>query len=91
PESGADLLDVVGGAGSDVAVLAAYGQLIRPEVLGIPDHGFVNVHYSVLPRWRGASPVVRAILAGDDETGVSLMEMDEGLDTGPVIATARRP
>ena len=70
-----------------MAVVAAYGRLISVEVLEVPPHGFVNVHYSLLPRWRGASPVVRAILAGDAETGVSLMKMDAGLDTGPVIAT----
>ena len=74
--------------GVEVAVLAAYGQLIRAELLETPPYGFVNVHFSVLPRWRGAAPVERAILAGDGTTGVTLMRMDEGLDTGPVLATA---
>ncbi|MDH3469766.1 MAG: formyltransferase family protein [Acidimicrobiia bacterium] len=77
--------------GIDVAVLVAYGQLISPELLAVPNLGFVNVHFSLLPRWRGAAPVERAILAGDDETGVTLMVMDEGLDTGPVLETARTP
>jgi len=72
---------------SDVAVVAAYGQLLRPELLASTRCGFVNVHFSLLPRWRGASPVVRAILAGDSHTGVSIMQIDAGLDTGPVYAT----
>lgn len=67
----------------DVACVAAYGMLLPPEVLAIPRLGCVNVHASLLPRWRGAAPVERAILAGDVETGVSLMRMEEGLDTGP--------
>ncbi len=71
----------------DVAVVAAFGQLIPKAMLEIPAAGFVNVHFSLLPRWRGASPVVRAILAGDDTTGVTLMQMDEHLDTGPVLAS----
>ncbi len=70
----------------DVAVVAAYGQLLKPELLACTRHGFVNVHFSLLPRWRGASPVVRAILAGDSQTGVSIMQIDEGMDTGPVFA-----
>jgi len=72
----------------DVAVVAAYGQLLRPELLAVPARGFINLHYSLLPRWRGASPVVRSILAGDESTGVSILQIDEGLDTGPVFATA---
>lgn len=71
----------------DVAVVAAYGQLLKPELLASTRCGFVNVHFSLLPRWRGASPVVRAILAGDSHTGVSIMQIEEGLDTGPVFAT----
>lgn len=73
--------DVVG-FGAELGVVVAYGRIIRPEVLAeIP---MVNVHFSLLPRWRGAAPVERAILAGDAETGVCLMALDEGLDTGPV-------
>ncbi len=72
----------------DVAVVVAYGQLLPAALLAAPRRGFVNVHFSLLPRWRGAAPVQRAILAGDHKTGVSLMVLDEGLDTGPVLATA---
>lgn len=68
----------------DVIVVAAFGQILRPHVLYLPPHGNLNVHASLLPRWRGASPIQHALLAGDRETGVSLMQMDEGLDTGPV-------
>lgn len=88
PETRDELEHIIGEVAPDVAVVAAYGRLISPRLLGVPAHGFVNVHYSLLPRWRGASPVVRAVLAGDRETGVSLMQMDEGLDSGPVFATA---
>lgn len=70
----------------DVAVVVAYGTLIRPEALSIPSRGFLNVHFSVLPRWRGAAPVQRAILAGDARTGVTIMKLDAGLDTGPYLA-----
>ncbi len=71
----------------DVAVVVAYGQILPATLLEQPARGFVNVHFSVLPRWRGAAPVARAILAGDELTGVSLMVLDEGMDTGPVLAT----
>lgn len=69
----------------DLMVVVAYGLILPPEVLGIPGFGCWNVHASLLPRWRGAAPIQRAIEAGDTETGVSIMQMDEGLDTGPVI------
>jgi methionyl-tRNA formyltransferase len=69
----------------DVLVVAAYGLLLPPQVLAWPRHGCINIHASLLPRWRGAAPIERAILAGDAETGICLMQMDEGLDTGPVI------
>jgi len=65
-------------------VVAAYGLLFPPEILALPAHGCINVHASLLPRWRGAAPVQAAILNGDRETGISLMHMEEGLDTGPV-------
>lgn len=68
----------------DAIVVAAFGQILRPHVLQLPPLGCINVHASLLPRWRGASPIQHAILAGDEETGISLMQMDEGLDTGPV-------
>ncbi|HLE38465.1 MAG TPA: methionyl-tRNA formyltransferase [Acidimicrobiia bacterium] len=86
PERAAEIGPLV--ADADVAVVAAFGRLIPGPVLAVPPAGFVNVHFSLLPRWRGASPVVRAILAGDGETGVTLMQMDEGLDTGPMFAWA---
>ena len=70
----------------DVMVVAAYGLILRPEILAHPMHGCLNVHASLLPRWRGAAPIQRAILAGDRETGVCIMQMDAGLDTGPVVS-----
>jgi len=69
----------------DVVVVVAYGLLLPPEVLALPRLGCLNVHASLLPRWRGAAPVARAILAGDDRTGVCIMRMESGLDTGPVL------
>jgi methionyl-tRNA formyltransferase len=68
----------------DLIVVAAFGQILRPHLLNLPPLGCLNVHASLLPRWRGASPIQHAILAGDAATGISLMQMDEGLDTGPV-------
>ena len=79
-----DTLAALREARPDVLVVAAYGLLIPGPLLGLPPHGAVNVHASLLPRWRGASPIQRALLAGDGQTGVSIMKMDEGLDTGPV-------
>jgi len=73
----------------DVAVVAAYGLILPQAVLDAPRHGCLNVHGSILPRWRGAAPIQRAILAGDAETGVGIMQMEAGLDTGPVRAEAR--
>ncbi|NND55094.1 MAG: methionyl-tRNA formyltransferase [Gammaproteobacteria bacterium] len=74
---------------ADLFVVAAFGQLLPTEVLAIPRLGCVNLHGSILPRWRGASPIQTAILSGDTETGISLMQMDKGLDTGPVYAESR--
>ncbi|WP_240125713.1 methionyl-tRNA formyltransferase [Thermomonas alba] len=71
----------------DLMVVVAYGLILPPSVLSIPVHGCWNVHASLLPRWRGAAPIQRAIEAGDTRTGVCLMQMDEGLDTGPVLLT----
>ena len=81
PEAQALLAD----ARIDVLVVAAYGQILPPAVLAIPPRGCLNIHASLLPRWRGAAPVHRAILAGDATTGVCVMRMDAGLDTGPVL------
>ena len=72
--------------GLDVLVVVAYGSLLPPAVLALPRLGCLNIHASLLPRWRGAAPIQRAILAGDVLTGVSIMQMDAGLDTGPVLA-----
>jgi methionyl-tRNA formyltransferase len=72
--------------GLDLAVVVAYGQILPEAMLGITTHGFINVHFSRLPRWRGAAPVARAILAGDTETGVDIIQLDAGMDTGPIIA-----
>jgi methionyl-tRNA formyltransferase len=70
----------------DLIVVAAFGQILKKDVLELPKHGCINVHASLLPRWRGAAPINAAILAGDDETGVTIMKMDVGLDTGPMLA-----
>ena len=70
---------------ADLAVVAAYGLILPPEVLEAPKAGCINVHASLLPRWRGAAPIQRAILAGDPVSGVTIMRMDEGLDTGPML------
>ena len=75
----------------DLAVVAAYGLILPQAVLDIPAQGCLNVHASLLPHWRGAAPIQRAILAGDSVTGVTIMRMEEGLDTGPMLATARVP
>ena len=71
--------------GLDLAVVVAYGQILPIEMLDVPAGGFVNLHFSRLPRWRGAAPVARAILAGDTTTGVDLMQLDAGMDTGAII------
>ena len=76
---------------ADVMVVAAYGLLLPQAVLDLPRHGCLNVHASLLPRWRGAAPIQAAILAGDEETGICLMQMEAGLDTGPVYARAPLP
>jgi methionyl-tRNA formyltransferase len=82
-----DRVDDVLGVGAGLGVVVAFGRLIKPHVLAeVP---MVNLHFSLLPRWRGAAPVERAILAGDDETGVCLMQLEEGLDTGPVYGCER--
>jgi methionyl-tRNA formyltransferase len=77
--------------GADVAVVVAYGLILPKPILDAPRHGCLNLHPSLLPDWRGAAPINRAIMAGDEETGVSIMRMDEGLDTGPVCLVERVP
>ena len=70
----------------DLIVVAAFGQILRKDVLDLPKYGCVNVHASLLPRWRGAAPINASVLAGDEETGVTIMKMDVGLDTGPMLS-----
>ena len=77
--------------GADAAVVVAYGLILPQPVLDAPRFGCLNIHASILPRWRGAAPIHRAIMAGDTETGVAIMQMEAGLDTGPVMALARTP
>ena len=79
-------VDRIREAGSDLHVVVAYGQIIPPQLLAVPRLGTVNVHASLLPRHRGAAPIVWAILSGDSQTGVTIMQMDAGLDTGPILA-----
>ena len=76
---------------ADIMVVAAYGLILPQEVLDAPKHGCLNIHASLLPRWRGAAPIQRAIEAGDAETGVCIMQMDAGLDTGAVVSEHRCP
>ena len=76
---------------ADVLVVVAYGLILPPPVLALPRLGCVNIHGSLLPRWRGAAPIQRAILAGDAETGVTIMQLDAGLDTGPMLLERVRP
>ncbi len=75
----------------DVMVVAAYGLILPKSALDIPSHGCINIHASLLPRWRGAAPIHRAIEAGDSETGITIMQMDEGLDTGDMLLVGREP
>ncbi len=88
PSRARDVIEDVRSSGAQLGVVVAFGQLLPPAFLDAVPHGFVNVHFSLLPRWRGAAPVERAILAGDREAGVSLMRIEEGLDTGGVYASA---
>jgi methionyl-tRNA formyltransferase len=87
PARAREAIGDVAASGAQLGVAVAFGQLLPPPFLSALPHGFVNLHYSLLPRWRGAAPVERAILAGDLETGVCLMRIDEGLDTGGIYAS----
>lgn len=88
---GADEQAALAALEADMAVVAAYGLILPQAVLDLPKHGCLNVHGSILPRWRGAAPVQRAILAGDEHTGVTIMQMERGLDTGPMLAKIETP
>jgi methionyl-tRNA formyltransferase len=79
------------GLALDAAIVAAYGLILPPAMLAAPTRGCLNIHASLLPRWRGAGPIQAAILAGDTETGITIMQMDEGLDTGPMLLQAATP
>jgi methionyl-tRNA formyltransferase len=91
PTRAREVTDEVAESAAAVGVVVAFGQLLPATLLDATPCGFVNLHLSLLPRWRGAAPVERAILAGDTETGVSIMRLDAGLDTGPVYRSARTP
>ncbi|MBE0623673.1 MAG: methionyl-tRNA formyltransferase [Burkholderiales bacterium] len=82
----AETLEVLRAAGADLMVVAAYGLILPPPALAVARLGAINIHASLLPRWRGAAPIQRAILAGDALTGITIMQMDRGLDTGPILA-----
>jgi methionyl-tRNA formyltransferase len=91
PERSSEVVDDVAKSGADLGVVVAFGQLLPEPLLEAVPHGFVNVHFSLLPRWRGAAPVERAMLAGDPETGVCIMALEKGLDTGPIYSVAVCP
>jgi methionyl-tRNA formyltransferase len=91
PDRAREVVDDVVACGADVGVVVAFGQLLPAALFTAVPLGFVNVHFSLLPRWRGAAPVERAILAGDTETGVCIMAIEQGLDTGAVFARASTP
>lgn len=86
-----EFINTIKAAEPDVIAVAAYGQILPKEVLDIPAFGCINVHGSLLPRFRGAAPIQRAIMAGDEETGITIMYMEEGLDTGDMLAKASTP
>lgn len=85
----ADVVKRIDDLKPDLMIVAAYGLLLPQAILDVPQHGCLNVHASLLPRWRGAAPIQQAILHGDKETGISLMQMEAGLDTGPVYVSER--
>ena len=82
PESESELAGIL--KGGDLLITIGYGRILKPETLSIPTHGGINLHFSLLPKWRGAAPVQRAIQAGDKQTGVTVFQMDAGMDTGPI-------
>ena len=87
----AAVMDRLRALAPDLGVVAAYGLMLPEEMLATPRHGFLNIHASLLPRWRGAAPIQRALLAGDRQIGVTIMKMDAGLDTGPILAQEATP
>ncbi len=91
PDDAASAHDLLRATPHDVMVVAAYGLILPASVLAIPPLGCINIHASLLPRWRGAAPIHRAIEAGDTDTGITIMQMDEGLDTGDMLLVGREP
>lgn len=91
PEDRASLTELLVSGGHRFGLVVAFGRILTPAMLAATDLGYLNVHFSLLPRWRGAAPVERAIAAGDERTGVTLMRLDEGLDTGPVVGEIATP
>jgi len=87
----AQIIEAVRSLHPDLGVVAAYGKILPRELLEVAKFGFLNVHPSLLPKYRGASPIRSTILEGELETGVTIIEMDEGMDTGPIVAQARVP
>ena len=91
PEQAEEARSRITSAQADVMVVAAYGLILPADVLSLPKHGCINIHASLLPRWRGAAPIHRAIEAGDAQTGITLMQMDTGLDTGDMLVVESMP
>lgn len=91
PRTKAELLAVLAAGSFDFGLVVAFGRILTPDMIRTTTFGFLNVHFSLLPRWRGPAPVERAISAGDERTGVTLMMIDEGLDTGPVLGEIATP
>jgi methionyl-tRNA formyltransferase len=91
PEQAEEARSRITSAQADVMVVAAYGLILPADVLSLPKHGCINIHASLLPRWRGAAPIHRAIEAGDAQTGITLMQMDAGLDTGDMLTVESTP
>lgn len=89
PENKAELLKIMKNLQPDLAIVAAFGMIFPKEILSIPKYGFINIHPSILPRWRGPSPIQTAILNGDEKTGITLFLMDEEIDHGPIISNEK--
>ena len=91
PSTNEELADILKKTQAELVITLAYGRLIKTIELQIPKHGWLNVHFSLLPRWRGAAPVQRAIAAGDEQSGVTVFKLEQGLDTGPIYSTLSYP
>jgi methionyl-tRNA formyltransferase len=91
PSTNEELADILQKTQAELVITLAYGRLIKTNELQIPKHGWLNVHFSLLPRWRGAAPVQRAIAAGDEQSGLTVFKLEQGLDTGPIYSTLSYP